>query len=64
MPGELRDVSRRVRRCAFFCEIKEGLFRKWNVKMENQEAPSCTDLFLEKVHINVDLKTDYLSIPV
>lgn len=32
--------------------------------MENQEAPSCTDLFLEKVHINVDLKTDYLSIPV
>lgn len=34
------------------------------MKKKNQDASSHTDLFLEKVYMNVDgLETDYLSIP-
>lgn len=40
----------------FSCEI-QGV---WNVDIDNKEGSSHTDLFLEKVYMNIDnLATDY-----
>lgn len=45
-------------------KLKKGCWERGVEKFKNQETSSHTDLFLEKVYMNVDnLETTYLSIP-